>query len=151
MDVEIVSDKMPLGCQWVGCYPMLDMFDEIFLVARFAGSTGDQFTTGNIEITGKRQRTVPDIFKLTSFYFAWAHRQSRMLAFQSLHAGHFIQALYALSLFCSFRRLSVDFVDIGNFFVKTFFIRWCQPVAAQMWLDISLFLKVSPHDGVKSQ
>ncbi len=98
------------------------MFEKILLVACLAGSTRNQFTMCNIEIEDKRQRAMPDILEFAPLDFTWAHRQARMFAFQSLYTGHFIQAFSALSLFCSFRRLFIDFVDVGNFFVKVFFI-----------------------------
>lgn len=127
------------------------MFDEIFFIACFAGGAGNQFSAGNIEVADERQRTVPDVFKLTPFYFVWTHRQAWMFAFQSLYTCHFIQTFRALPLFCSFKRLFVNRIDVGYFFVKAFFVGGCQPVAAQVGFDISLFLKAWLHGVVKFQ
>lgn len=147
MDVEIIADKAPLGCQRVRSDPALDVFDKILFVACSAGGACDQFASCNIEVTDKRQRTMPDILKFTPFYFAWTHRQVRVFALQRLYAGHFIQAFGVLPLFGSFRGLFVGSVDVCNFLVKACFVSGCQPITAQMWLDIRIFLKASPHGG----
>jgi hypothetical protein len=74
-----------------------------------------------------------------------------MFALQGLNAGHFIQTFGALPLLGSFNSRFVHMVDVSNFSIKAFFILRCQPVTAQMWLDISLFLKAWLHDAVKFQ
>ncbi len=111
----------------------------IELQTQLVGRASNQFATGNIEVTDERQPTMPDVFKLTPLYLAWAHWQARMFAFHSLNTGHFIQAFRVLTLLCSFERLLVDCVDVGNFFIKVCFVLRCQPVAAQVRLDVSLF------------
>jgi hypothetical protein len=68
-----------------------------------------------------------------------------MLAFQRLHAGHFIGTFKALTQFGKFRSLLVKFIDITDLGLKIGFIGRGEPVAAQMWLNDSLFLKAWPH------
>ena len=121
------------------------MLHKIFFVAGLVGCAGHQFSQCHIKIAGKRQSAMPDIFELTPLYFTWLHRQPRMFAFQCLYPGHFIQTFRALSLLCPFRCLFVGIVNINNFFIKTCFIGGCQPIAAQVRLDITLFLKAWPH------
>jgi hypothetical protein len=68
---------------------------------------------------------------------------------KGLDAGHFIQTFDPLPLLRSFRRSFVNFVDLRDLAVKTFFIGGCQPVPAQVGLDISVFLKAWPHGRAK--
>ena len=99
----------------------------------------------NIKIEHESECAVPDIFKLTPLHFTWQHRQIRMFAFQCLNARHFIHTFNALALFGQFRSLFVQPVDIADFVIKIGFIGRCQPITIQMRLDISFFLKASPH------
>lgn len=149
MNVEVVADKMPLRDQGVGSHTALDVCDEIFFVAGLAGRASDQFSTRHIEVADQRQRAMPDIFKLTPRDFAWAHRQVWMFALQSLHPGHFGQTFGALALFGARGCFLIHRVDLGDFFVKAFFISRSQPVAAQVRLELSVFLKASPHGGAR--
>ncbi|MDD5370916.1 MAG: hypothetical protein PHQ40_17680 [Anaerolineaceae bacterium] len=141
MRVEIVADKMPLSDRWVRSKPALDVFDKIFLVACLLGSAGNKFATGNIEIAGKRQRTVSEVFKLAPFDFSWAHRQAWMFALQRLYTGHFIQTFCALTLLSPFTSCFVYIIDVCNLLIKTVLIAGCQPITVQVRLEISFFLK----------
>ena len=72
-----------------------------------------------------------------------------MFAFQGLNARHFIGTFKALPLVAEFGSLLVEPVDVADFIVKIGFIRWGEPIASQMGLDLSLFLKAWPHGEVR--
>lgn len=67
--VEIVTDKVPFSCQRVGSYPALDMLHKILFIASLVGGAGHQDAVGHVKVAGKRQRTMPLVFKLTPFDF----------------------------------------------------------------------------------
>ena len=94
---------------------------------------------------------MPFVLELLAFHFPWLHGQVGVLAFQRLDAGQFISADHLVSLCDQVWRLLIHLVDVGHFLVKVF-IRFFgrQPTADQMRLEMSIFLKASPHDEVKS-
>jgi len=68
-----------------------------------------------------------------------------MMTFQSLNTGHFIDTFNALALLGSVRCLLVQRVNIADFDVKIGVMCRGEPIAIQMRLEISFFLKVSPR------
>ena len=69
--IEIITDKVPFSCQRVGSYPALDMLHKILFIACLVGSACHQDAVGHVKITGKRQRAMPLVFELASFYLPW--------------------------------------------------------------------------------
>ena len=92
---------------------------------------------------------MPFVFELDPLYLPGSHRQIGVFALQGLHPRHFIHTFHTLSLFGQFRGLLIELVNIGHFFIKTGFISRCQPVATQVGLYISVFLKAWPHGVAK--
>ena len=84
-----------------------------------------------------------------AFDIARHHRQLRMLAFQSLHATHFIGAEHPFILLNQFWRLAIQGVDVLYLLVKLLIANLCQPVPNQMRFEIGLFLKASPRAAVR--
>src|SRR6266545_4280689 len=99
MNVEIVGNEMPLRGLWLGDDTAANVLQKILFGAGRIGGTGSQLTRGDIEIEHKSERTVSNIFKFASSYFAGQHRQIRVLALQRLNARHFIGTFNALALF----------------------------------------------------
>lgn len=90
---------MPLSSVWLGDYSASDVLQKILFVAGWAGGTSNQLTRNNVKIEHESEGAVSDVFELTSFHFTGQDRQIRVLAFQRLHARHFIGTFNALTLF----------------------------------------------------
>jgi hypothetical protein len=149
MGIEVVADIVPLAdCGFSG-RPALNMREEVlFSTSGLSGDSG-YLARGDIEIEGEGQRPMADVFELTPFDLARLQGQSRVFAFQGLHAGHFIQAFDALALFCQGWCLVIQRIDVMNFILKLVVMFGGEPVTVQMRFDLGIFLKVAPRGGVR--
>lgn len=79
-----------------------------------------------------------NVLELTPFHLAGSHGQPWMLALKGLDTGQFVATHGALSLLIAFCGLLVDFTHVSYLGIKVGIIRWRQPVADAMGLQIPL-------------
>jgi hypothetical protein len=149
MDVEIVDDKVPTGDRQIGLNRPLNVLDKVFLGSRVAIGRFFNATRGHVKVDDEALGTVTRILEFLTLDFARRHRQLRILAFQSLHATHFVRAEHPFILLSQFWRLAIQGVDIPYFLIKLLIGNLCQPVSNQVRFKIGLFLKASPRAAVR--
>lgn len=100
---------------------------------------------GDIQVDDEGLSAVPNVLILAPFYFAGSHRQARLGALQSLNATHLVGAHCSLTLAGQFRRLAIQAIDVFDLVIELLIGSRRQPVADQVRLEITLFLKAAPH------
>src|SRR5437016_14499732 len=80
-----------------------------------------------------------DILELAPLDFARSQRQSWMLALQGLHASQLVGAHARFTLLCQLRGLLIQATDGFHRFLLVRILRWGQPIADQMRLEIVFF------------
>jgi hypothetical protein len=145
VDIEVVSDEVPFGHAGIGLDRALDVVHKVCLISSGAIRCGANPAGGDIQVDDECLSAVPDVLILAPFHFAGSHGQARLSALQSLNATQFIGAHGPLTLASQFRRLAIQAIDVFDLFIELLIGSWRQPIADQVRLEITLFLKAAPR------
>jgi hypothetical protein len=118
---------------------------KVFFGTSITTGSFQDFTDGHIETEDKRLGAVAEVLELTPFNLSRSHGQTGVFPFQSLHTAQFIRADHSLTFLRQFRGLLIQAIYVLYFLVELLVSSWSQPVADQVGLEITLFLKASPH------
>lgn len=100
---------------------------------------------GDIQVDDEGLSAMPNVLILAPFHFAGSHGQARLGALQSLNATHLIGAHGSLTSPSQFRRLAIQVIDVFDLVIELLIESRRQPVADQVRLEITLFLKAAPR------
>lgn len=145
MGVQIVGHEMPLGDRRISLDRVPDMICEVRFGAGLATRGRDHLPTGDIEVDDQRLRTVPHVFELPPFDLARSQGKTWMLALQGLHAGQLVGAEHPFTRLRQFGCLLVQRVDVCHLLLELLVGCWRQPVANQVRLESTRFLKAGRH------
>jgi hypothetical protein len=139
MNVEIIENEVPALGRRLGGDHGLEMGQEISFSPGFTRQRCDQLTGHHVSTQDERSRAVANVLELTAFDFARGHGQSWMFPFQRLHPGQLICADGSLSLLMALGCSAVGLAHVSHFGVKVRIVRWRQPVADAVGLQIPFF------------
>jgi hypothetical protein len=134
MGVEMVDNEMPLHDVGMSVNSALNMSQKVFLIPGRASRNLTDRALGDMEVDDEGQCAMPDVLELPTQHPSRLHRQVGVLGFERLHAGHFIGAHNRFSPFRSCLGGLVQFIDVGDFFVRLRVGFRIQPVADQVRL-----------------
>src|SRR5450755_970652 len=139
MDIEVITDDVPTGDRGISGDDGLDMGQEIFFGARGTTKGGDKLSRHDIATQDKATRTMTFILEFASLHMTWCQRESGMLAFERLHASQLVGTDGTFTLLSDNWGLLIHPTDRSDGRVFLWVLRWGQPVADQMRLEIPFF------------
>src|SRR3712207_5520349 len=136
MDVQIVHHKMPACRCRITHQHLLHMGHEVVLGPRWSQYRGDDLARHDVATQDARTGAMPDGLEVPALDLPRCQRQARMLALPRLHPRQFIRTYRAVSVLRTPRCLTIHRTDSADGLWQLLILRWSQPVAAQMRLEI---------------
>src|SRR6266699_3866977 len=115
------------------------MGQEIGLGTSWSAERRHDLSGDDIAAHNESARAMADIFKLTPLDFARNQRQTGMFAFECLDPGQFIRTEGSFALLSQAGSLFIQPTHAFDRFLPLWIVRWRQPVADQVRLEIPFF------------
>ena len=139
MYIEVITDDVPTGDQRIGGDNRLEMGQENFFGARGTTKGSHQLSCHDIATQDKATRSMTFILEFASLHMTWCQREAGMLAFESLHASQLVGTDGTFTLLSDNWGLLIHPTDRSDGRVFLWVLRWGQPVADQMRLEVPFF------------